>query len=821
MMNKTIIKIILAVVALMPALAYAKTDNRSFRIISAANGLADNSAQTIDCTFSGRMIVSSLGSINIYDGGYFLQVSDEGEYTYTLKNYQGNYHLYFDGNHHLWLKDKRKVKCVDMMTERYISDLAPVFEAEGVVDTVDDLFVDSSGRLWLVSNGVASAEKGKYKVKVNGNKNLQDVDVNGESLMFFYGDGSMEVYDINTGNPQYSNVAYDKECQETYGKSTVLMRTEDGIFQIRNGGNKSILMWYEFASRKWSEIMRQDYSLNNMVIKDGLLYIASAYGYWTYDQKSDALEHYDEVMLENGRVLLTDINALEFDRQGGMWMGTENRGLLYSKPRLSPFSNYTWDNPKAVELSNLMDSLIDTSNFVYESGVYCRFTDSRGWKWKGGRNGLSFMRPGDKEETYVDKGIGLLNHVAHCIAEDHDHNIWIGTSCGIAVIRINEGKLSYAVSFDANDNVPIETFTNGRSMTLPNGNIVMQAIDHVVEFRPKTFITSEDNFILLHPKFSRLMVNGTVVNAGTMIDGKVIIEDAVSRTRHLELDYLENTVTLTFSALNFFRPLQTYYRVRVKGLDEEWRVMSYFNSNGLVDSKGLLHLPLMGLEPGNYTVEVQASMFPDKWVTPALKIGISVKQPWWQTTGLYVGLFVVLAILLAANIVFYNRNNRLRIRCNLGEFELTRLLNNFLKRSDACKDEQQVPSQEEYLGSNEEAIGDLNEKFINVMLDLKSHLEKEAVSHVVYKDVSARNGIDILEFYDLVSANINKSPRLFNRALKLQQAAKILVETDESIESIAEKNQFVSTGFFCSCFVKRYGVTPEEYRKRRTINSFK
>ena len=180
-----------------------------------------------------------------------------------------------------------------------------------------------------------------------------------------------------------------------------------------------------------------------------------------------------------------------------------------------------------------------------------------------------------------------------------------------------------------------------------------------------------------------------------------------------------------------------------------------------------------------------------------------------------------MAILLAANIVFYNRNNRLRIRCNLGEFELIRLLNNFLKRSDACKDEQQVPSQEEYLGSNEEAIGDLNEKFINVMLDLKPHLEKEAVSHVVFKDVSARNGIDILELYDLVSANINKSPRLFNRALKLQQAAKILVETDESIESIAEKNQFVSTGFFCSCFVKRYGVTPEEYRKRRTINSFK
>lgn len=815
MTNKTISIIIWAIALSLPTVAAGRTDDRSFRIISAANGLADNSAQTIDCTFSGRMIVSSLGRINIYDGGYFLQVSDFGEQSYPLPKYKGNYHLYFDNRHHLWLKDKQKVKCVDMMTERCISDVTPLFKAENVNDALEDLFVDSSGRLWLVAKGIISAEKRKYQVKVNAKKNLQDIDVNGDLLMLFYDDGSVEFFDFPTSKYLYSTVAYDKASQELYSKSTVLLRTQTGMFQIRNGGGKSILLFYEFATRKWTELMKQDYSLNNMVMKDELLYIASAYGYWTYNHETGEKEHYDEVRLENGRVLLTDINAMEFDRQGGLWLGTENRGLLYSKPRLSPFTVYGWENPKALEYAVMLDKKLEAEGYAYESGVYCRYMDSRGWKWKGGRNGLSYIKPDETEETVVDKSIGLLNNVAHCIAEDTDGNIWIGTSNGIAVVIIKNGAIQYAISFDANDNVPIETFTSGRAITLPNGNIVMQGIDHVVEFRPKTFITSNDNFILLHPKFVRLMVNGTVVEAGTEIDGKVIIEEAVSRTRHLNLDYMENTVTLTFSALNFFRPLQTYYRVRVSGLDDDWKVMSYFNSKGLVDSRGLLHLPLMGLEPGNYTVEVQASMFPDKWVTPSVKITLSVKQPWWQTTGLYVFIFILLGVLGVANLLFYSRNNRLRIKCNLGEFELTRLLNNFLKRSDACREELLSPSREEVYGNGEEAMSDLNEKFIDVMIGLKPYLEKDATTHNVFKDVSARNGIDILEFYDLVSNNVNKSPRLFNRTLKLQQAAKMLRETNLGVEEISDKCKFASVNYFTTCFLKRYRLTPQEYRERK------
>lgn len=802
---------------LIPLYVEAKTEKRSFRIINAAYGLADNSAQTIDCTFSGRIVVSSIGHINIYDGGYFTHISsDNSEKSYPLSKYTGNYHLYFDNNHHLWLKDKRKVKCVDMLTEKYILNLKPLFEKEGVVGELEDLFVDSSGRLWLESNGTLVANNRKYQIKVKEEKKLQDLEVADDELMLFYSDGSMDTYSLKNNKQIHSSYAYGKNEQAQYVASTVQLKTKTGLFQIRNGGGKSILLWYDFASRKWSEVMRQDYSLNNMVMKDDMLYIASAYGYWTYDTKRKQLEHYDEIKLNNGRVLLTDINTLEFDKQGGFWIGTEKRGLLYSKPRLSPFVQYGWEDPKAVEYSRILDDVVDKTNNVYESGVYCRYVDSRGWHWKGGRNGLSYLKPGETKETLVNDSIGLLNSVANCIIEDDDNNIWIGTSYGIAVILIRNGAIDYAVSFDSNDNVPIETFSDGRAAKLPNGNIIMQSIDHVIEFNPKTFITSYDNFILLRPQFSRLMVNGTVVNAGTEIDGKVIIDKAVSRIDNLNLGYLENTISMTFSALNYFRPLQTYYKVRVLGSnDESWTIMSYFNSNGLVDSKGLLHLPLMGLDPGEYTVEVKASMFPDKWETDALRVALSIKQPWWQTSGLYIFLLLVLLVMLIINFTFYNRNNRLRIKCNLGEFELTRMLRNYIMRCDAFKDEVFVPSHDEIYGNGNDRLHSINDKFINALLELKPYIDNDNMSHKVYKKVSARNGLSVIEFYDLVSTSINKNPLMFNRALKLQQAAEMLVNTNDSIESISEKCNFVSPNFFISCFLNRYRLTPEEYRERK------
>ena len=79
-------------------------ERRRFQVYNAANGLADNSAQTINCTKTGRLVISTMGQINFFDGQQFNFIDPSTENLYPLDNYLGNSHLYFDKFHHLFGK---------------------------------------------------------------------------------------------------------------------------------------------------------------------------------------------------------------------------------------------------------------------------------------------------------------------------------------------------------------------------------------------------------------------------------------------------------------------------------------------------------------------------------------------------------------------------------------------------------------------------------------------------------------------------------------------------------------------------------------------
>ena len=55
---------------------------RIFRNYTAANGLADNGAQTILCTKTGRLVITTAGQINFYDGASFSYIDPLDENTY-------------------------------------------------------------------------------------------------------------------------------------------------------------------------------------------------------------------------------------------------------------------------------------------------------------------------------------------------------------------------------------------------------------------------------------------------------------------------------------------------------------------------------------------------------------------------------------------------------------------------------------------------------------------------------------------------------------------------------------------------------------------
>ena len=790
---------------------------RVFRNYTAANGLADNGAQTILCTKTGRLVITTAGQINFYDGASFSYIDPLDENIYALSEYRGNYHLYFDKYHHIWLKNTGSVTCVELITERFVPSIEDVFAEFGVKERVMDLFVDRTGVVWLLTaNGLYSVATKQY-IKPRAGLNLQDLEVYKDKfLMLFYENGLMEMYDIAKGKRLTENRPYNDEMARHYAASSLVMMDSTKVYQIRNGAKEAILMQYDVPRKEWTELLRTPYHLNSLVKHDSLLYVPCEYGYWTVHESSYETTHIEALSILSGQPLETDINVIAFDRQGGMWAGTESRGILYSRPYKPPFIPYAWGTPTANQLGSMMSNVNQWPKFR-DRTVNCVFKDSRGWTWVGTSQGLQvYRRESDLlPQVYTTKD-GLYNNIVHSIVEDQAHHIWVATSYGISVVLFDEDdKVHFINSYNEYDHVPNEVFVNGKAMLLPDGQIAMQSLDHVVLFDPTKMSTLDNNYpFKIYPKLIKLMVNGIDVTPTTEIDGKRILDRALSRVWGLDLNYNQNSLTLVFSALNYFRPQQTFYRVRVLGLDEEWRILSPFSSD-MVDKDGLLHLPLIALRPGHYTIQVQASLAPDVWDTKPYEWTIDVNEPWWRSVGMFGLLAFVLVVMAGINLFYYMKNANLRAMRNSEEIGLINRIYAFV---DRCNTSAEVlePVVEEYTSAQPDPQVELDEDFLKIYKKIAHVVEFERKKKkMTMRRLSNAAGMDAKTFYQVITTNIFKSPRPLIKQARLQQAERMLRNTKEPLEVIADKCGFISVNFLISQFFQVHHVTPDQYRRKR------
>lgn len=806
--------VLMAMTAVLPL--KSEVSPRIFEVFNASNGLSDNSAQTIRCTRTGRLVITTTGLINFYDGNQFTYIDPTNENIYPLEAYSGNYHLYFDRYHHLWLKDRHSVTCVNLTTEQFTESIPGVFAEFGVNQKVLDLFTDSDGILFLLLHkGLYSVASKRY-YKVRPDRNLQDVETYGDKyLLLFYDNGELDVQELSTGTVVSVTRGYSKADADGYSSTSVLCEIGSRYYQIRNGRQGAVLQCFDIGKWAWTEMMRTPYHLSNIEPRDSILYVPCQRGYWTIDTTNGDLHHFDTLQLMSGRSLSTNLNALVFDRQGGMWVGTESRGLLYARPYNVPFTVYSLTAPEARQYVTMMESLPVTTQFR-DKRANCVVRDSRGRTWVGTASGLHLYKsPDEKLPVVYTRRHGLLNNVVHTIVEDHLHNIWVGTSYGLSCLLFDgKGEFLRILSYNAYDRIPVESFTNGRAMCLADGLVAMQTQDHVITFRPEAMRTlSDSTHFKIYPKLVKLLVNGNEVRTGEPFDGHIILDKALTRTKEINVDYDLNSLSLTFSALNYFRPQQTCYRVRVLGHNDTWQILTSYNSHGLVDRKGQLHLPLPALKPGTYTIQLQTSMSPDEWTTEPYEWTVNVLEPWWRTTGIFILMGLILLALMLVNVWLYVRNISMRTRRSSEEQGVIRRLKLFADYGHGPQGEPLAPSLDEITSLHADTA-QASLEFVEVMLQISDTVRRTPPSRLSMKMLSTQAGMDLQQFYSLVTTNIYKNPQMLIRRVALQSGETLLRTTDRDVADIAAECGFVSPNFFIAAFFREYGLLPEEYRRR-------
>src|SRR5574344_903198 len=138
----------------------------------------------------------------------------------------------------------------------------------------------------------------------------------------------------------YRENPYGKE-ENPYQNTLMVVPHKQYLYQSRNGISGGQLIRFNTQNRKWERILEPGYWLNTLTVdRDNICWISSFSGLWKIDETLRHQQLVAPLHLVDGRSFDCEISTQFNDNQGGLWVGTLNRGLLYYHPDRFKFRNF-------------------------------------------------------------------------------------------------------------------------------------------------------------------------------------------------------------------------------------------------------------------------------------------------------------------------------------------------------------------------------------------------------------------------------------------------------------------------------------------------
>lgn len=330
--------------------SYAE-ESFTFSPINGLNGLSDKGVRSLSQLPDGRMVVITEGLVHLYDGATFHYMHYDERKAYPLSGYTGYHHLYTDKEGQLWIKNTHTLFLFDTRTESFVPELDAYWKKMGINDPVADFFIDSKQGMWLLtrSDKLLYREAGtsafrtlvsNTSLKTRQSDALYDVAVVDNQAYLFYRSGWIIRLNLEDGQENARFTAFPQRTNP-YMNTLMVVPFKQYLYQVRNSGQKGLLNRFNTKTRTWETLMETDYWLNTLTIDaQGDCWMSSHVGLWKIDHQTLQKRLVSPLKLVDGTSLETEISAQYTDNQGGLWVGTFNRGLLYYHPEKWLFSHF-------------------------------------------------------------------------------------------------------------------------------------------------------------------------------------------------------------------------------------------------------------------------------------------------------------------------------------------------------------------------------------------------------------------------------------------------------------------------------------------------
>jgi ligand-binding sensor domain-containing protein/two-component sensor histidine kinase len=344
-------------------------------------------------------------------------------------------------------------------------------------------------------------------------------------------------------------------------------------------------------------------------------------------------------------------NCFLLENDSLMWAGSES-GLLLLNKRQGVWKNIKSGESEITSLARINDttlavgfdnsgiSIFDsrTEEFKPVAGEFIRENLDQvqisslyyinDWLWAGTTGkGLLATNLKTGRTKIFSKSDGLPSDLIFGIVEEDSRKIWLSSSSGLFRLIYSKEKGDLNINeinlYNQKNGFLDNEFKSGAYHKDADGNLYFGGIRGINFFNPDQL--TENN------------ASGKVVITEVKVDNLPLkTEKTISYTKNLQLDYNQNSIEFSYTALNVMSQENLNYSYKLEGYDGDW-----------IDGGNRKYAAYTNLEPGDYIFKVRLSNNTINEETIA-SMGISKATPYWKTLwfrGLVLLIFLAVIYL--------------------------------------------------------------------------------------------------------------------------------------------------------------------------------
>lgn len=321
---------------------------------------------------------------------------------------------------------------------------------------------------------------------------------------------------------------------------------------------------------------------------------------------------------------LADANVMtiHIDQADRVWIGTIGRGLNVWNRTKNEFLHITHNIEDSLSISN------DEIRVIFE--------DSKGNIWIGTEGGGLNKWLGEVDFQRIGTQDGLIGNNVMGIVEDENGMLWISSFEGISQLDPTSMQIR---SFDFRGGDKSNQFNQLASLCDREGNLYFGGIKGLNSIQPEQIKNHEakPNIFL-----TDLKVFNRSVPVGEITGNRVILSQSIESTERINLDYTDNSFSLSFTSTDFVNPEENQFEYIMEGFDVDWQQTSI----------GQHSVTYTNLAPKEYQFRLRHR-------GQEISKTVIIRPPFWQTIWfkILMSLIIIGAILTSVWVIVRRREN--------------------------------------------------------------------------------------------------------------------------------------------------------------------